>query len=182
MSNMRFRVMAFWLRLRERFGDPSRRLVGGGLRRGQSVLDFGCGIGSFTIPAAQIVGEEGVVYALDIHPLAIEAVERRANREKIANIRTIVSDRETGLPDESVDVILLYDVLHAVQDKQVLLKELHRVLKPDGLLSVIPDHVARDDLFEIMHTENLFSLQAQREEAFNFGKRANVQREYAEGQ
>jgi ubiquinone/menaquinone biosynthesis C-methylase UbiE len=174
MSNMSFRGLALWLRLREKLGDPRKRLREADLKSGQDVLDFGCGIGSFTIPAAQIVGEYGTVYGLDIHPLAIDAVERRATKANLGNIRTILSDRDSGLPDQSVDVVLLYDVLHSVADQQALLRELYRVLRPAGLLSVVPDHMTQDQILEIMGREDLFDFQAQRGESFAFRKHAHM--------
>jgi len=114
--------MAFLLRLIERFKKPRERLEQIGLRQGQNVLEYGCGAGSFTIPAARIV-EDSTVYAADIHPLAIEAVAKRARKENLSNIQTILTDRDTDLPDESIDVVLLYDTLHMVRDKQALLLE-----------------------------------------------------------
>ena len=161
MPNVAFRGMAFALRLMEPFKHSKERLIGAGLEKGQVVLEYGCGIGSYTIPAAQIVGDEGSVYALDIHPLAIASVNKRSTREKLTNIKTILSDRDTGLPDESVDVILLYDTFHLVQDKQSLLEELHLILKPGGFLSADHMHTARDDFLESMQAGNLFSLETQ---------------------
>ena len=161
MPNVAFRGMAFALRLMEPFKHSKERLIGAGLEKGQVVLEYGCGIGSYTIPAAQIVGDEGSVYALDIHPLAIASVSKRSTREKLTNIKTILSDRDTGLPDESVDVILLYDTFHLVQDKQSLLEELHLILKPGGFLSADHMHTARDDFLESMQAGNLFSFETQ---------------------
>jgi len=166
MPNMAFRGMAFALRLMEPFKRSRERLLGMGLEKGQVVLEYGCGIGSYTIPAAQIVGEEGAVYALDIHPLAIDSVNKRARREKLTNIKTILSDKDTGLPDESVDVVLLYDTFHLVRNKQALLEELHRILKPSGFLSADHMHTAREDFLETMQAGNLFSFQSQVGESF----------------
>jgi ubiquinone/menaquinone biosynthesis C-methylase UbiE len=159
-----------YLRLRERSGSPQRQIEALGLRRGEVILDYGCGIGSYAVPAARKVGAEGTVYALDIHPLAVETVQRRSRQENLPNIRTILSGLDTGLPDESVDVVLLYDVFHAVQDKGALLRELHRVLKAGGLLSVIPDHMGQAELLETVQAGRLFSLQPRRTESFEFVK------------
>lgn len=171
MPNMAFRGLSLVLRAREKFGNPQKQLAKAGIAQGQRVLDYGCGIGSYAISAAQIVGGDGAVYALDIHPLAIETVERRARKENLANVVTIQSDRETGLPDESMDAVLLYDVLHMVPDKGALLRELHRVLKSGGFLSVMPNHMADDGFLQTMQDGNLFALQARNGEAYQFKKR-----------
>lgn len=170
MSNLYFRSMSLFLRVREKFSHPREQLVASGLGPGQTVLDFGCGVGSYTIPAARLVGEGGQVHALDIHPLAIETVERRAKKEKLANVKTIRSDRATGLPDESVNAVLLYDVFHMVPDRGALLRELHRILKPDGVLSVLPHHMTTAEFLTAMQEGNLFSTPVQHGAAFDFRK------------
>jgi ubiquinone/menaquinone biosynthesis C-methylase UbiE len=154
-SDLGFRLMAITLRLREWFMDADKDLMEVGLRRGQTVLDYGCGVGSYALPAARLVGQEGTVYALDIHPLAIEAVQRRARKQGLANIHTIRSGLDTGLADGSVDIVLLYDVVHAVNNKLALLRELYRVLRPGGTLSLKPDHVEADRLVELVTASGL---------------------------
>lgn len=171
MPNLHFRGMALWLKWRERSADPVRRLRDSGVERGQAVLDYGCGIGSFSIPAAGMVGDEGVVYALDIHPLATAAVEKRAREAGCTNVKTITSDRETGLADESVDVVLLYDVFHSVEDKEGVQTELHRVLKPGGRLSVMPDHMTTEELMAAIGSRGLFAPEGHGRETVEFRKR-----------
>jgi ubiquinone/menaquinone biosynthesis C-methylase UbiE len=156
MSNAMFKLISLTAAVFYRFMNLSRRLQKSGVRGDQTVMDFGCGSGHFTIAAARMVGNNGKVYALDVHPLAIEAVKRKAANEGLSNVRTILSDRDTGLPDESVDVVLLYRTFHLVDDKQGLLDELHRVLKPDCVLSVVGGGVAaclmligKDDRFSL---------------------------------
>ncbi len=171
MPNVGFRMMSVFLRLREPFRQPEERLTEAGVKRGHVVLDFGCGIGSYTIPAAQIVGEKGIVYGLDIHPLAIAAVDKRVRKENLANVKTILSGRDTGLPDESVDVVLLYDAFHLMPDKQALLKELHRVLKPGGFLSIDHEHMTTEGFVDTLNAGNLFSVESQGGNLFKCRKR-----------
>lgn len=136
-------------------------LIKVGVRDRQTVLDYGCGPGTFSLAAAGIVGEGGKVCALDVRPRALERVREKAVSEKIENLDTILLDTsgfDTGLDNETVDVILLYDVFHDIKDKQGLLQELYRVLRPDGLLSVFPMHVGTAKCMDIMNEYNLFSL------------------------
>ena len=122
------------------------------------VLDYGCGVGSYTIPAARTVGESGRVYALDIHPIAIERVEKRARKEGLANIETIQSDLATGLPDEHLDFALLIDVYTWIDDKIGLLKEIHRILRPSGKLVFLIDHASPDGCKEMVEESGLFKF------------------------
>ena len=118
-----------------------------GIEESQTVLDFGCGSGAYAIPAAKLVGKDGKVYALDKNEEALEQL----NKEGIGNIETILSsDLKTGLKDQSVDVVLLYDVIHLIEDRVTLFAEIHRILKSDGLVSIYPMHVETDELLRQM--------------------------------
>nr|MDO8044133.1 class I SAM-dependent methyltransferase [Candidatus Baldrarchaeota archaeon] len=173
--NIKLRIEYFFLGLRDKFGipfKPEEEIRKLGLKEGQKILDYGCGIGSYTFPAAKLVGEKGRVYALDKQPLAIKKIKEKAQKEAFYNIDTILSDRDTGLPDESVDVILLYGVLPEIKHKEPLLRELYRVLRPNGYLSTrFCFRMKKDRILEIMEKTNLFSLKEQKGHILNFSKR-----------
>ena len=173
--NIKPRIEYFFLGLRDKFGipfKPEEEVRKLDLKEGQKILDYGCGIGSYTFPAANLVGEKGRVYALDKQPLAIKKIEEKAQMEGFRNIDTILSDEDTGLPDESVDVILLYGVLPEIEHKESLLRELYRVLRPNGYLSTrFCFRIKKDRILEIMEGTNLFSLREQRGHILNFSKK-----------
>jgi len=125
-------------------------------------LDYGCGPGSYICHLAELVGKSGKIYALDIHPLAIQKVQRITSKKQLRNVATIHSNCKTGLPDNSVDAILLYDILHNLSDADEVLEELHRVLKPNGILSVRDHHMKEDEIMS--RITGLFRL-------FRMGKR-----------
>ena len=177
MPDIGFKMMSFFFRIRDRFRNPGNQLEKVGIKEGQTLLDFGCGSGSYVIPAARMVGGKGMVYALDIHPLAISAVEKKATKEGLTNIATILSDRDTGLPDESIDVVLLYDVIRSIKDKRALLKELHRVMKENGLLSILAEHIKVEDVLEIAEKDGLFSLRDRHGKLLNFERGQHEQTE-----
>ena len=125
------------------------------------VLDFGCGPGAYTIPAARLAGAGGTVYALDRDIHALETLVRRARKEGLQNIVTIVSsDLDTGLQEGSVDVVLLHDVLHLIDERMALFDEMHRVLDPEGRVSIYPMHVDKDEVARQM-CDSGFSLRAE---------------------
>lgn len=103
MSNLSFRFMSFYFRIRDLFSSPIKILKQIGIRPGSYVLDYGCGSGSYTIPAAQLVGPTGKVYAADIHPLAIREVQKKASMRRHSNIHTILSNCNTQLPSASIE-------------------------------------------------------------------------------
>jgi len=113
-----------------------------GLVENQFVLDFGCGHGMYTIPASLVVGEKGRVYAIDKNKEVLNELNLKAKEKELKNIKIIeLSDKfKLQLPKRSVYMVLLYDVLHLVEDRKRLLIELHDVLKSRGILSVFPKH------------------------------------------
>ena len=119
-----------------------------GLKYGQRVLDFGCRVGHYAIPAAKIVGRRGVVYALDKNQEALNELKQKAKKIGLRNIK--IANTSGGvrlsLEKESIHAVLLYDVLHyLMKDKRTkLYHEVFRLLKQDGLLSVYPKHTLED--------------------------------------
>jgi len=158
MANLIFRIATILMRIRGLFRDKKGEVLLTRAKRGDVILDYGCGIGFNTIPAAEIVGEEGMVYALDIHPLAIKSVEKKIREKGLRNVKTILSDLNTGLPNESVDIVLLYNVLPMVKNRPALIKELYRVLRPGGILSVKSGLIVNLYSGEKMRTEDLEKL------------------------
>jgi len=120
------------------FFDPDTVLKKLGLTSNcRDVVEFGCGYGTFTIPAAQMV--QGTVHALDIDPQMIEATNAKLHSSNVSNVnlllRDFVSDG-TGLPDASIDYVMLFNILHAVE-RDAMLKEAWRVLASNGTLAVM---------------------------------------------
>ena len=120
-----------------------------GLQLNQRVLDFGCRVGHYTIPAAKVVGNKGIVYAVDKEQQALNELEQKATHLNLKNVRTINSSGQIqiDLENDSIDVALFYDVLHyhEKKEREKLYVEAHRVLKQDGLFSVYPKHTLEDD-------------------------------------
>jgi SAM-dependent methyltransferase len=101
------------------------------------VLDFGCGYGTFAIAAAQLTS--GTVYALDIDAEMVHSTARRATSLGLSNLKAIQRDFVTegsGLPSESTDYAMLFNILHA-EDPVNLAREAFRSLRLAGKVAVI---------------------------------------------
>jgi len=101
------------------------------------VLEFGCGYGTFTIPASLTV--RGKVYAIDIEPEMLAITGEKANAVGIENIELMQRDfvaEGCGLTDNTVDYVMLFNILHA-EERMALLREAWRVLRPSGKLAII---------------------------------------------
>lgn len=127
------------------------------VKEGQYFLDFGCGTGDFTIPAARIVGRTGKVFALDCNPKQLEIVANKARKAGVTNIETVLSEGQPRLAGESIDTIWMCDVIHEIRGKREVLEEAHRLLKNRGTL-IIYDSL-KDKLVD--YTHGLFSLEKQ---------------------
>lgn len=112
------------------------------LKKGDSFLDLGCGVGDYSLYAAKIVGPSGVVYALDIQEQLLDGLAEEAAFQGLNNIRTKVSDIDSPLAvaDNCIDVCFIATVLHLFnlnEDGKTLFNEIRRILKPDGRLAII---------------------------------------------
>lgn len=170
MPNIHFRLMALSFKFRDFFFPRRDVLREAGIRPGQRVLDYGCGPGSYVALESEMVGKKGKVYALDVQPLAIESVKKLIFRKGLKNVETILSDCDTGLPKGSVDVALLYDTFHGLGEPGKVLKEVHRVLKPAGILSVNDPHNKEEKMIAGIEKGGLFRLKAKLEKTCKFSK------------
>lgn len=123
------------------FLDTQRIVSSLGIVQGQQVADFGCGSGFFTVACARAVGPTGRVTALDIMQEALEAVSARAEAEGLANVVPVRANLEvsgnTKLADQSQDWVLLANVLFQSSQREDILQEAVRVLRPGGRIVVI---------------------------------------------
>jgi ubiquinone/menaquinone biosynthesis C-methylase UbiE len=112
-----------------------------GLQEGMKIADFGTGSGYFTILMAKKVGEGGQVAAVDILESALDSVRARAKSEGLNNINAVRSNLETvngsGLENESQDAVLIKNVLFQSPQKEAIIKEADRVLRPGGTLIIV---------------------------------------------
>ena len=125
-----------------------RLLCGCGIREGDHVIDFGCGRGNYAFGAAAAVGTEGIVYALDIDPEALAFLREEAARRGVSNLRPLPSHEDASMdfPDASAGAILIYDLIHVMELRVHFLAESRRVLKPGGILSVLPFHMTAEEI------------------------------------
>jgi ubiquinone/menaquinone biosynthesis C-methylase UbiE len=94
IPDIAFRVMSWIFVIRDRFMAPWSVLDEFGIERGQTVLDYGCGPGSYLRRVSELVGSEGRVLAVDIHELAIKAVMRRIEKEQLSNVTAVRAEGE----------------------------------------------------------------------------------------
>ncbi len=130
-----FQIMRLVMNIRKPFRNIEEEMNLAGIGKGLYILDFGCGLGFNTIPAAKAVGKEGQIFALDFNKQAIKIVKKKISKNSLDNVTIIKSSCDTGLEDKSIDLVYLHNTLPMIKEKQKVLKEITRVIKTGGKLS-----------------------------------------------
>lgn len=116
-----------------------------GLNDNPLILDYGCGYGHYTFPAARALNYKGTVFAVDIDTKCLHYVKETAADENLSNIKVSLANTNYTLnfSNESLDMILYYDLFHGNgYHRFTLLKEAKRTLKYNGILSILPFHLS----------------------------------------
>ncbi len=134
------------------FDNPLRKLIHNPIKilnpfikKNDSVLDLGPGMGYFTLPICEIVGNNGTVYAADIQKKMLDVIDTKAKQKNIKNLKTFLIEEDGLNIDFSFDMVLLFWMFHEVSGKEALVNELKNKLKVSGkILLVEPKiHVGR---------------------------------------
>lgn len=152
------RVCPWWLGyfhlgpIRKIFENP-RKILSPLVKKGMKVLEPGCGMGFFTLEAARLAGPEGRVYAVDLQPRMIGALERRVRRAKLAGtVETRICPADTmGVSDldGSIDLVLAFYLVHEVPDVERFFREVRQALRPGGCCVVLePAGHVSEEAFE----------------------------------
>jgi len=145
MNRLMFDGMALSFRIRDLLKPPPKVLQNVGLEPGMTVVDYGCG--------------PGKVYGVDIHPQAAATVRRKAARRGFTHVEAVqVDGYATGIPADSVDCVMLMDMIHMVPDRAALLAEVRRILKRDGYAYVQVHHTSPDAIRADVEDSGLFTV------------------------
>jgi ubiquinone/menaquinone biosynthesis C-methylase UbiE len=125
--------------------NPIRRLIhnpkkilGGIVEKGQTVLDIGCGPGTFSISMAEMVGETGKVIAVDVQEEMLEILRKKAARKGLeSRVITCKSDPNGFDISIKIDFALAFYMVHEVPNAEALLREIASILKPQGKLLIV---------------------------------------------
>ena len=122
------------------------------MREGAQVLDYGCGVGNYTIEAAKIVGESGTVLAADISAKMLRGLEKHINASGLSNISPVLINSMEDIEASDFDLILLIDVLHLIEDKTATVDFLLGKLADDGNLFVKFEHFTNEQSEAVLNS------------------------------
>lgn len=160
MPGFYFRLMSCTIHIRDRFRPPARLLDEVGIQEGMTVVDYGCGPGSYIKKASGLAGATGTVYAVDVHELAVGSVSRRARKEGLTNVVPILAKGyDSTLPDAAADLVYALDMFHMVEDQKAFLAELHRIAKPNGTLILDEGHQSREKTRRALQASAVWTIE-----------------------
>ncbi len=123
------------------FSDPVKNIEQCGIQAGMEIADFGSGSGHYSMAASRALIATGRVYAVDVQPDLLTKLKNEAVRQGLYNIEVIWGNIEklggTKLRDNSVDLVLLSNILFQLDDRETMVKEVKRVLRPAGRVMVV---------------------------------------------
>jgi len=123
-----------------RFLNPSEVVAQTGLMQGQVVADLGCGNGFYVLPAAQMVGTTGTIIAVDVMEEKLAATISIANQFGYKNVRVVRADLAKpvlDIPANSVNMVIIGNILHEISQKDELIKNVYRILKSPGRIMAV---------------------------------------------
>lgn len=131
------------------------------IKEGNIIIDYGCGSGGYTKRVSELIGDNGTVYAVDIQELAIESVKKKINKYHLRNVEPILVKNINLIKDNVADIVIAIDMFHMVQETNVFLEELHRLLKKDGILFIGMHHMSLDDAQSKILNSNLWEIECE---------------------
>ena len=151
------------------FSDPNIIISQLHIIPGESVADLGAGTGAYSFILAKVVGSTGKVYACEVQKDMLVRIENEAKERHISNVQTVWSNIEnhegTKLRDQSIDWVIIANTLFQVEDRNGMIKEVARILKPAGSVLLVDwaesfgnigphvkDVVSKDDAIKIFGT------------------------------
>jgi ubiquinone/menaquinone biosynthesis C-methylase UbiE len=159
MPDIAFRGMSFLFAIWGIFTSPGKTLKKFGIKQGDTVVDYGCGPGNYIKDASIITGSKGMVYAADIHELAIKAINAKIAKYSLTNVKPVqIKDYRSDIPNNSADIIYALDMFHMVKEPDLFLKELHRMLKKNGRLIIEDGHQPRELSRQKINSTKLWSI------------------------
>ncbi len=120
------------------FLDPINILDQLYLREDMVACDLGCGSGGWVVPLTRILSK-GKVYAVDILREPLSALEEKLRQERLFNVSIMLADAEKGVKimEDSIDFVLLTNILFQAKEKNRILEEVKRILRPGGKALVV---------------------------------------------
>ncbi len=122
---------------REQWNKPEQIMDALKIADGSQVAEIGAGGGWFTVRLSRRVSQNGLVYAEDVQPEMLEAIRRRAQRENLTNVRTVLGTTKDSRLPHNLDAILINWAYSEMENPVAVLKDAAESLKPQGRIGIV---------------------------------------------
>lgn len=147
-----FFIMRIVLRIKNNPRKIKQLLETVGVRENMKILDYGCGIGSYSIEAAKIIGKSGIVIGVDIDKNMLKTLEKRMKPSGATNIKPLLINSLEDVEDRDFDFILLIDVLQLLEDKTGIIDSLLGRLSTNGKLLIKFEHFNKNEINSLLNS------------------------------
>lgn len=163
IPNVFFRMMTFAMKMTDVFGNHSKNNFKTlELKANQVVVDYGCGPARYVKNASEVVGTKGKVIAVDIHPLAIDNVNKKIKKYGLRNVEAILANGYScSIQSNTADVVYALDMFHMIEQTSELLTELVRIVKPNGTVIIEDGHQSRSKTIGKIEASGLLTISKQ---------------------
>ena len=172
LSNTEFRLMQGFMKLADHVHPHVHlRAEAFGIKPGQTVVDYGCGPGRYTVEMARLVGAEGKVIAVDLVEIALQETQRKLEAEGFENYELkLAQGCDSGIADETADIVFAIDMFHHISDANAFLREVCRISKPDGLFILSGGHMKRTTVKSKIAMSEFWDIAEERKELIVYKK------------
>ncbi|MCD6347932.1 MAG: class I SAM-dependent methyltransferase [Bacteroidales bacterium] len=156
-------VMMKWIfSIIDLFHSPANCLDDFHIEPGQTIIDYGCGPGRYIRKASELAGSQGKVYAVDIHEMAIDCVRKIKKRKKLDNVYPVKANKYFApIQENTADLIYALDIFHMIGNPNEFLNELHRLVKPNGIVILEDGHQKRSKTLNKVRKNNRWRIQSE---------------------
>jgi protein-L-isoaspartate O-methyltransferase len=145
-----FLIMRTMLKIKGLVNNVAKVLHRAGVKENMKVLDFGCGIGNFSLAAAKTVGNRGKVICADGNEKMLEVLDKRRKAAGLENLGLLLVDTPAEVAESNFDFIFLIDVLQLVENKKALVESLVEKLADGGRILVKFEHFSKEQIDVLM--------------------------------
>jgi len=175
-SNREFKLMQLFYRFVDHVHPHVRtRAEVFGVKKGQVVIDYGCGPGRYAVEFARLVGADGKLIAIDLVEIALQETQKKLEAGSFSNYELVLAHGyDTGIENDTADAVFAIDMFHHVPDTNAFLQEVYRIAKPDALLFFSGGHTLRKSLKAKVDQSGIWELAEERSEYVAYRAKAGI--------
>ena len=173
LNNTEFRLMQGFMKLADHvYPHVKTRTETFGIKPGQTVVDYGCGPGRYTVEMARIVGADGKVIAVDLIEMALEETYKKLEAGGFRNYELkLAHGYDSSIEDNAADIVFAIDMFHHISDTNTFLREVYRILKRDGSLIFSGGHITRKNVKAKISSSEIWDISEERKEFIAYKQR-----------